>query len=67
MDEKYFEQAGHLEQWRRDEAVRRAHERLVGEGRPDCMDCGEPIPRARRLAMPASVRCIRCQTIFERK
>lgn len=30
-----------------------------------CEDCGEPIPEARRLAMPGCIRCIECQEIHE--
>lgn len=37
-----------------------------GDGSPDCKDCGEEIPRARRAAAPFSERCITCQEIFER-
>lgn len=32
----------------------------------DCEDCGEEIPLARRRAAPHAVRCIDCQTAFER-
>jgi RNA polymerase-binding transcription factor DksA len=67
VDEKYLEQASALEQARRDEAVRRARECVRGKGRPDCIDCGEPIPPARRVAAPESIRCIRHQILFERK
>lgn len=66
MDEKYLEQASKLEQADRDAALRRARIGLEGSGRPDCMDCGEPIPPNRRVAVPGSIRCIRCQTLFER-
>lgn len=45
-----------------DDAVRRARGRLPdGPGRLDCADCGEPIPAARREAMPGVRRCIDCQ------
>ncbi|MDP9990913.1 phage/conjugal plasmid C-4 type zinc finger TraR family protein [Variovorax boronicumulans] len=66
MDEKFFELASELEQARRDEALRLFRERAdSGPGRDVC-DCGEDIPPARRLAAPSAIRCIACQTIFER-
>lgn len=66
MDEKYLEQASNLEQAHRDEAVRLARESVQGCGRLKCVDCGGPIPEERRVAVPSSVRCIGCQTLFER-
>ena len=38
---------------------------LLGSGQPDCEDCDEPIPAARRKAYPAAIRCVKCQSIFE--
>ncbi|WP_080966606.1 TraR/DksA family transcriptional regulator [Variovorax paradoxus] len=67
MDEKFLEQASDLEQARRDEALRLFRARAQGgPGRDDCKDCGEDIPPARRVAAPSAIRCIACQTIFER-
>ncbi|WP_447776341.1 TraR/DksA family transcriptional regulator [Variovorax boronicumulans] len=67
MDEKFLEQASNLEQARRDEALRLFRERAPGgPGRADCEDCGENIPPARRVAAPSAIRCIACQTTFER-
>lgn len=40
------------------------HARLAltgGVGRLDCEDCGEPIPEARREAVPGVRRCVACQ------
>lgn len=31
-----------------------------------CEDCGEPIPEARRKAMPGCTRCVECASEFER-
>lgn len=31
----------------------------------DCVDCGEPIPEARRNAAPGCRRCVACQTLHE--
>ncbi|MDR2186892.1 MAG: TraR/DksA C4-type zinc finger protein [Azonexus sp.] len=33
----------------------------------DCFVCGEPIPEARRLALPGVCTCIECQTDIERE
>ena len=46
-----------------EDAVKRL--RAEGEGRAslkDCEDCGEPIPQARREAVPGVRRCVACQT-----
>ncbi len=32
-----------------------------------CIDCDEPIPQPRRVAVPGVELCIACQTISERK
>ena len=34
----------------------------VGEGTRDCVECGEPIPDARRRARPSARTCIDCQS-----
>lgn len=31
----------------------------------DCLNCGDEIPEARRLAQPGCRRCIKCQAEFE--
>jgi phage/conjugal plasmid C-4 type zinc finger TraR family protein len=36
-----------------------------GVGRADCEDCEDPIPAARRRAVPTCTRCITCQTAFD--
>ena len=33
----------------------------------ECIDCGEEINPARRQAMPEAMRCIQCQTDYERR
>ena len=38
-----------------------------GEAAEECVECGEPIPEARRNAVPGCIRCISCQTAVERK
>lgn len=38
------------------------------EGLPaDCQDCGDPIPEARRAAVPGCTRCVDCQGVFEKQ
>ena len=44
------------------DSVRRAQSRLPqGESATSCEQCGEPIPEARRAALPGVRRCIDCQ------
>jgi phage/conjugal plasmid C-4 type zinc finger TraR family protein len=44
------------------DGVRRAQSRLPhGESATSCEQCGEPIPEARRAALPGVRSCIRCQ------
>ena len=35
---------------------------LAGEGAEECDDCGEPIPVARRRALPSTRTCVACQS-----
>lgn len=32
----------------------------------DCEDCGEPIPKARREAVPSTTLCVFCQELLEK-
>ena len=44
------------------DAIERARSRLgAGPGRADCEECGEPIPEARRRAVPGVRFCLTCQ------
>ena len=44
------------------DAIRVARARIAtNEGLADCEDCGEPIPLARRKALPTARTCIACQ------
>jgi phage/conjugal plasmid C-4 type zinc finger TraR family protein len=36
-----------------------------GESRTNCLDCGDPIPEARRKILPGCIRCIECAMMFE--
>ena len=45
------------------DAVKAARLRLqVGEGLGLCEECGEPIPEARRKALPGARTCVACQS-----
>lgn len=32
----------------------------AGEGTEDCVECGDPIPEARRKAVPGVTTCVTC-------
>jgi phage/conjugal plasmid C-4 type zinc finger TraR family protein len=50
-----------------EDAVRRARSRMPsGHSRTDCEECGEPIPDARRKAVPGVRLCIACQSERDR-
>ena len=38
---------------------------LAGTGATHCDECGEPIPEARRAAVPNVRRCMTCQSAHE--
>jgi phage/conjugal plasmid C-4 type zinc finger TraR family protein len=45
------------------DGVKAARARLpAGEGTTHCVECGEEIPEARRLALPGARTCVRCQS-----
>lgn len=39
----------------------------VGEGTQECVECGEPIPEARRKALPGAHTCVDCQSGRDRR
>jgi phage/conjugal plasmid C-4 type zinc finger TraR family protein len=39
----------------------------VGEGLSDCEECGEPIPDARRIALPGARTCVDCQSARDKR
>lgn len=50
-----------------DDAVKEARTRLpLGESAEFCIECGEPIPQARRKALPGVQYCINCQQEHEK-
>lgn len=58
--------ASELEASEREAAITRIRGALSGEGADDCVGCGEPIPPARRAALPSAERCVGCQALLER-
>ncbi len=45
------------------DAVMSARARMpAGEGETHCLECGDEIPTARRLALPGARTCIACQS-----
>lgn len=49
------------------EAVERARSKLpTGVSREDCVECGDPIPEARRRAIPGVSLCVGCQAEQDR-
>ena len=50
------------------DGVRRARASIpAGDGDPHCAECGEPIPEARRRAVPGVRTCIPCQSARDRR
>lgn len=41
--------------------------KTMADSATECQDCGQPIPKARRWAVPGCTRCVRCQTIHEKR
>lgn len=39
--------------------------KLRGAGQKDCDECEQPIPEARRKAVPSAIRCVKCESLFE--
>ncbi|BAK67320.1 conserved hypothetical protein [Sphingobium sp. SYK-6] len=50
------------------DALAMARARLpTGEGLSECEECGEPIPDARRIALPGARTCVGCQSARDRR
>lgn len=50
------------------DAVKRARESLpAGESAEHCEECGDPIPEARRIAVPGVEYCVKCQTEMDKQ
>jgi phage/conjugal plasmid C-4 type zinc finger TraR family protein len=50
----------------KDEVLRAPARMPSGEGEAYCVECGEEIPPARRLAMPGARTCFACQSELDR-
>lgn len=63
-----FDRASDLEMAQREAAIEAARtHRAGGPSRTECAICGEPIPLARRQAVPGVKLCIACQTAEEHR
>lgn len=50
------------------DAIKRARSQLPqGPGASHCEDCDEPIPPARRKALPGARRCVACQEAVDQE
>lgn len=63
-----FDRAQALEQRQRDAAIAaaRATARPSGPSLTHCKECDKPIPE-KRQALGGMIRCVPCQTIFEKE
>ncbi len=53
-------------EWRTEQALKaRQHQACALASRSICKQCGEPIPAARRVALPGVQFCVQCQTAME--
>ena len=59
------ERAEELTEEEREAAIKAASKALQGGGFHDCIDCGIPIPRIRKAALPSAKRCFECQQTYE--
>ncbi|MBK0122632.1 DksA/TraR family C4-type zinc finger protein [Pantoea sp. S61] len=51
-----------------DDAIARARSHLnQGESAEYCDECGEPIPAARRSALPGVRYCVKCQSALDKQ
>lgn len=67
FSESDYERASQLAEREIEAALDRHREQTAarGAGRETCLDCDEPIPAARRLAV-AALRCMDCQAEHEK-
>lgn len=63
-----FDRAQMLEQAEREGILRSQRSRADAQNKPalsHCEDCGDEIPKKRRLATRGITRCIGCQNVYE--
>lgn len=62
-----FDHASEIETLHREAAIQQHQNRTKKrESAYECQSCGEPIPEARRLAVPGCLMCVDCQEEYER-
>lgn len=61
------DRASGLEEADRIGGVAQVLARMQGDGRPDCLDCGEDIIPERRKAVTNAVRCKECQDDHDKR
>ena len=66
LGERGVERAEAFQLKQSEQAIARIRGQLDQAGETSCQDCGDEIEEARRAALPSAVRCISCQTTFER-
>lgn len=47
----------------KDRELSRIKQALEDSGIIDCIDCGDEIPKARKLAVPSAKRCMDCEEL----
>ncbi len=67
FDERAIETSELTQRTLSESAIARIRDGLAAEGEEVCVECDEPIPAARRAALPSAERCIGCQTAFEHR
>jgi RNA polymerase-binding protein DksA len=68
-DARYRAGMAHVDKQRDQEelmAIDAARGRIADGSYGDCIDCGQPIPIERLKAQPTALRCVPCQTRFEK-
>ena len=68
-DQRFQTGMAHVDKQRDQEelmAIEAARGRMADGSYGECTDCGKPIPVERLKAQPAALRCVPCQTAYEK-
>ncbi|MDQ6680643.1 MAG: TraR/DksA family transcriptional regulator [Pseudomonadota bacterium] len=68
-DERFRAGMAHVDKQRDQEelmAIDAARGRIADDSYGECIDCGQPIPLERLKAQPTALRCVACQTRYEK-
>ena len=68
-DERFRSGMAHVDKLRDQEelmAIEAARGRIDDGSYGECIDCGKPIPVERLKAQPTALRCVPCQTAYEK-